>query len=216
MSKANSKSTKLDPDALSDPIDPAEAADVADASSEDPFDLKNLRLSQDFVENAGVKRLITTIPVGKPKDQDFVRVHPDPQYRAALATIDLRDERETYLLPPPIARELPGEFAMNMLFTAINRQGVVRLWPVKLPAPDGRTLEWHRSAMEAAHHAMKRWVRVKANMSLGAYEIWEAEASIPDPEWPELPFQELVRIGFKDKLITGFDHPVIKRLRGQV
>jgi hypothetical protein len=70
--------------------------------------------------------------------------------------------------------------------------------------------------MEAAQHAMKRWVRVKANMSLGAYEIYEAEASMPDPEWPELSFQELVRIGFKDKLITGFDHPVIKRLRGQV
>jgi hypothetical protein len=116
---------------LSDPIDPVEdaAADPADPAEDavvvpidDPFDLKNLRLSQDFVEHAGVKRLITTIPIDKPKNQDFVRVHPDPQYRAALAIIEFRDERETYLLSPSIARELPGEFAMAMVFTAINRR----------------------------------------------------------------------------------------------
>jgi hypothetical protein len=218
MSKANPKSTKLDPDALSGPIDPMETADAAAASSDDPFDLKNLRLSQDFVETAGVKRLLTTVPVDKPNDQDFVRVHPDPEYRAPLATIVLRDERrEHYLVTPSIARELPGEFVLNMMFTAINRQGVVRLWPVRLPAPDGRINTWNQSAMEAAELAMQRWVRVKANMSLRAYEMIVTEASIPDPVWPEQSFQELLRIGFKgDKLITGFDHPVIKRLRGLV
>jgi hypothetical protein len=61
---------------------------------------------------------------------------------------------------------------------------------------------------------MQCWIRLKANMSLGAYELYEAEAAIPDPEWPDLPFQELVRIGFKGRLIDGIDHPAIKRLRG--
>ena len=75
-------------------------------------------------------------------------------------------------------------------------------------------LEWHRSAAEAAELAMRRWVRVKANMSLGAYEIFEAASTIPDPEWPELPFQELLRIAFRDRLVDRLDHAVIKRLRG--
>jgi hypothetical protein len=100
------------------------------------------------------------------------------------------------------------------IYTAINRQGVVFLWPVPLPTPDGRVLEWHRSQAEAA--SLASWVRVQANMSLGAYEIIEAPASIPDPEWPDLPFQELLRIGFKDKLVDRLDHPVVKRLRGLV
>jgi hypothetical protein len=213
VAKVNPNSAKLDPDA-SDPIDPVEVAAATVASSDDPFDLMNLRLTQDFVETAGVKRLLTTVPVRKPNPQDFVRTHPDPDYRAALAVIELREDREVYLVPPPIARELPGEFRMAMMFTTINRQGVVHLWPVYLPAPDGRIIEWHRSAMEAAQLAMTRWVRVKANMALGAYELWEAAASIPDPTWPELSFQELLRIGFKDRLIADFDHPVIKRLRG--
>ena len=29
---------------------------------------------------------------------------------------------------------------------------------------------------------MKRWVQITANMSLGAYEIFEAGANIPDPD----------------------------------
>jgi hypothetical protein len=185
-----------------------------DEPASDPFDLTNLRLDQSFVESAGVKKLLTTIPVRKPSPQDFVRVHPDPEYRAVLAIIELKDDREIYLVPAPMARELPGEFAMATIYTAINRQGVVFLWPVRLPATDGRILEWHRSAAEAAELAMRRWVRVKANTSLGAYEMFEAASTIPDPDWPELPFQELLRIGFRERLVDRLDHAVVKRLRG--
>jgi hypothetical protein len=161
--------------------DPIETA--ATPAANDPFDLTKLRLSQNFVETAGVKKLLTTVPVRKPHPQEFIRVHPSPEYRAALAVIELKDDREIYLLTPDIARELPGEYVSVMLYTAINRQGVVFLWPVRLPAPDGRVIEWHRSAAEAAELAMLRWVRIKANMALGAYEIFAAASTIPDPEW---------------------------------
>jgi hypothetical protein len=113
-----------------------------------------------------------------------------------------------------IARELPGEFISVILYTAITRQGVTFLWPVKIPSTDGRTIEWHRSAAEAAERAMARWIRVRANMGLGAYEMHEAAATIPDPVWPELSFQEMLRIAFRDRLVDRLDHPVIKRLRG--
>jgi hypothetical protein len=76
----------------------------------DPYDLSNLRLNQSFVELAAVKKLLTSVPVRKPNPQDFIRVHPDPQYRAALVIIELRDDRETYLVRPSIARDLPNEF----------------------------------------------------------------------------------------------------------
>ena len=180
----------------------------------DPFDLDNLRLDQSFIESAGVKKLLTTIPVRKPNPQDFVRVHPDPKYRAALAVIEFKEEREIFLLPPNIANELPGEFVMAVMHTTINRQGVLSIWPVRLPSPDGRINEWHRSAAEAAELAITRWIRVKANLALGANEIYEAASSIPDPTWPDLSFQEIIKIAFRDRLISGTDHVVIKRLRG--
>ena len=182
----------------------------------DPFDPANLRLDQSFIESAGVKKLLTTIPVGKPNQQDFVRVHPDPSYRAPLiGLIELKDDREIYLVPPNLARELGNEVKPYALYTCINRQGVVRLWPVRVPEADVRVSEWHRSAAEAAQVAMAHWVRVKANMSLGAYEMHVANSITTEPQWPELTFNELLRIAFRDgRLIDQLDHPVIKRLRG--
>ena len=61
---------------------------------------------------------------------------------------------------------------------------------------------------------MRNWIRMKSNMSLRAYEIFQAENSIPDPTWPEQSFGELLRIAFRDRLINTIDHPAVKRLRG--
>jgi hypothetical protein len=184
-----------------------------EAAGPDPWDVNALRLDQSFLEGtAGVKKLLTTVPVRKPGVHDFNRVRPDPDYRANLAVIRLRDERdEIYLLTPDVARALPGEFGMATVFTAINRQGVLFLWPVMLPQPDGRPNEWNRSAAEAAEMAMTKWVRVKANLSLGAYEIYEAQSLIADPVWPEHPFRDLLRIGFRDKLVQSLDHPLVQQ-----
>jgi hypothetical protein len=182
----------------------------------DPFNPANLRLSQSFVETAGVKKLLTTVPVRKPSSQDFVRVHSDPAYRENFPIIELKDEREEYIVVADLVPALIGEFVTKTLFTAINRHGTVFFWPVRLPSPDGRDLEWWRSGREAAELAMKSWIRMRANMNLGAYDIFQAESVIADPEWPQLGFWELIKIAFRDHLVDHIDHPVIKRLRGQL
>jgi hypothetical protein len=182
---------------------------------EDPFaDLHNLRLTQDFAETCGVKKLLTTIPVRNPHAQDFVRVHPDAAYHENFPVIDLKTDQELYVVTRDMQAELATECVPAKLFTAINRQGVVFLWPVRLPGPDGKLNEWWRSAAEAATLAMTRWVRVNANMDLGAYEIFSATGVLQDPTWPELSFNELLRIAFRDRVIDNVDHPVVKRLRG--
>src|ERR1017187_1788526 len=130
-----------------------------------PFNPAALRLSQSFAGSVGVKKLLTTVPVRKPNRQDFVRVHSDPRYRLTpIATIEVKEDREVYLVTPDMAQALPGEFSTVTLFTTINRQGTLHLWPVKLPTPEGRQNEWHRSGAEAAERAMQKWVRVTASM----------------------------------------------------
>ena len=69
--------------------------------------------------------------------------------------------------------------------------------------------------IEVVQRAGKGWVRVQANMSLGAYEVWDTTAPIPEPDWPDTPFKDLLRIAFRDRFITALDHPVLKRLRGE-
>jgi hypothetical protein len=189
-----------------------------DMSNSNPFDPAALRLDQSFADTAGVKKLLTTVPVGKPGRQDFVRVHLDPNYRLTpAATIEVKEDREVYLILPGIAQQLPpGEFSVVTLYLTINRQGVLRLWPVKLPSPDGRHNEWHRSAAEAAERAMEKWVRVTANMSLRAYEIAEAIKDFPEPEWPDISFPAILKIAFRDRIVDSVDHPLLQRLRGEL
>ena len=185
--------------------------------SQNPFDPAALRLNQSYADTVGVKKLLTTVPVRKPNRQDFVQVHPDPQYRLTpVAIIEVKDDREVYLVTPNIAPGLAGEFSTVTLFATINRQGTLHLWPVKLPAPDGRHNEWHRSAAEAAERAMTKWVRVTASMSLGAYEISEASGELPEPVWPEFSFQEILKIAFRDRIVDRPDHPLVQKLQGIV
>ena len=192
------------------------AVDSVPVPISDPFDLASLRLSQDFDDTVGVKKLLRTIPTRKPNTQDFVRTHPSEDYRLLARCVDLKDDRELFLVRPEVAHELVGETVVKTLFTAINRQGVLFVWPVSVPALDAKQLEWWRSMREAAELAMHSWVRVKANMDLGAYEIFEAGSLMADPVWPEISFQEILRIAFRDRIIDRIDHPVVKWLRGEV
>ena len=88
--------------------------------------------------------------------------------------------------------------------------------PIRMPGEDGRLDRWNASALEAAESARSSWVRVVSNRDLRAYEVSEATGKLPDPEWPDLSFEEILRIAFKDRYITELDHPVVRRLRGEV
>ena len=101
-----------------------------------------------------------------------------------------------------------------VLHTAITRQGVTFLWPVRLPELEDRPNAWHVSMAAAAELAMEFWVRVASNRAMGEYEIKRATGGIPDPVWRKEPFDELVRLAFKDHLIASVDHPMVARLRG--
>ena len=153
------------------------------------------------------------MPIRKPGNQKFIRIHPNPAYREILALLELKADKEIYLVDLAKVPELAFECYLATVYTAMTRSGVLFMWPVKIPAAEGRVLAWHKSAALAAELAMTSWIRVRANMSFGAYEIFESERPIPDPQWPELTYDEIYRIAFKDRLINYFDHPVAKLLR---
>jgi hypothetical protein len=182
----------------------------------DPFSPDNLRLSQSFTEIMPVKKLLTVVPVRKPGPQDWVRVRPGAEFRENFPIVEIKDEREEYIVTSGLVPELVDEVVSKTLFTAINRQGTIFLCPCRLPGPDGKDLDWWRSLREGAEAATKSWVRVKSNMNLGAYDIFQSESILSEPEWPELGFWDLIKIAFRDHLIDRIDHPVIDRLRGKI
>lgn len=210
MSQERSKSPVVEFSTIVQP----DATTLGSLAQQSLFDIEKLRLDQDFSARIGVKRVIRTIPVRKPHKQEYVRVHPDDDMIFQTAILELREDHENYLVAPSLWAELPNEIKPTVLFVTISRQKVLSLWPVRLPDDSGRRCEWHQSALEAAQLARKSWVRVSANLALGAYEIYQAAGNLSEPEWPDLTLQEILEIAFKGRYIDSLDHVVLQRLSG--
>jgi hypothetical protein len=192
----------------------AQASDGSATPPDDKFDIESCRLSQNYENLIDVKKIITTVPIKKPDKQWFVRVHPDWQFETAV--LEDKEDMATYLVVPTLWVELSHEITRKVLFAAITTHKVLFLWPVKLPGDDGRTDHWNESAREAARLAKKNWIRICSNRALGAYEVIKAAGALHEPEWPqEMDFNELVKIAFKGRIIKEWEHPVLKRLRGE-
>jgi hypothetical protein len=180
----------------------------------DPFDLDRLKLDQSFIEKAGIKRVRTHVPVRKPSDQDWARVHPDEKYRGNFGVIKLKSDGEIYLVVREIAFDLAQWCHPVTLFTVVSSTGVVFLWPVRLPGPDGKDHPAWSSEREAAAQAQKCWVQIQWKSELRANEYMVSERTTA-PKLPTETFQELLALAFKDgRLIDNLDHPVVKQLRG--
>ncbi|MGK5083982.1 hypothetical protein WDW37_11840 [Bdellovibrionota bacterium FG-1] len=184
--------------------------------TEDLFDLKKLRLSGPVGGTIAVKKTLTTVPVRKPGRHDFVRVKAGEDWRLETAILEDKEQRETYLVSPDLWSELSSEVTPKVLLLTVNRSDVVAIWPISLPDATGRSNDWSRSALEAAERATKSWVRVSANMSLGGYDTYEAMNDLPEPNWPNLTFDEIIKLAFRDKFIKSLEHPVLRRLRGEI
>ena len=148
-----------------------------------------------------------------------MRTHTDREaYWLDTFVIELKEDREVYFVSPELWPALAGEstFSPRQLVRAVSRDGTPFLWPIRLPGPDGKLDSWSQSTTEAAILAQTSWVRVAANMALGAYDLFEATGIDAEPNWPRESMSELLRVAFRGKLIEEMDHPVLRRLRGEV
>ena len=177
--------------------------------------LDDLRIHQNFADLVGVEKIITRVPIRKPGKQEWVRVHQDGEFHMQMALLEDELEREFYALSPQLIDSVTQELVFKKLYYSINREGVVFLWPAKLPDSTGRLDPWNGSRHKAASIAMGQWVRVVSNRSLCAYDIHSPKIKLKDPTWPELSLKEILEIAFEGRIITELDHPILKSLRGE-
>ena len=131
---------------------------------------------------------------------------PSELYREVLMAVELKEEREVYLAPPHIAQELPGEIQRRMSTRSKMRRasrfcGRSRWQHLASGSTRGR-----RPRMKPRPKRCRSDTLV-ANRSLGAYEtiVTESQPIGFEPRWPEVSFQELVRLAFRGgKLIDKF------------
>lgn len=182
----------------------------------DGLDFERLRLSQDFAASIGVKREVLTVGVRKPDRLWWIQTHPDEERRFTTAVLHLKEDREMYLVDRELWGDLAGEIMPVVLILTVNRQGVVFFWPIRMPGEDGRLDQWNRSALAAADLAKTKWVRVASNLGLGAYDVFSATNELPPPVWPEMTLDALLRVAFRDRFVDRRDHPVLRKLRGEI
>jgi hypothetical protein len=173
-------------------------------------DLENLRLPQDYVEAAGIKKDFSIVRVKKPHRQEFIRVHPEWSLETMMY-FD-QDERAHYIVNPSLYGLLEGELIPKILFPYVSIKRVLKLWPIRMPDAEGKLDDWNRTALEAAKIAKEKWVRVASNRALGAYERFFPPGAVREPEWPDINMQTIVDIAFKDFRIDNENHPIIKSL----
>jgi hypothetical protein len=183
----------------------------------DPFDPATYRVRQTLAEAAGVKKHMTELPVCTPNKAWWVRRHPDSEFSLTAWVIELKDEQETYLVLPPLWPALMGEatFKPKTFYLSVTRQGKLFLWPVRVPVDDTKEPDrWMRVPLEAVRLAREKWTRITWNEQTRQHDLATIEAE-DEPEWPDLPMRELVKLAFKGCVIDSLEHPVLRRLRGE-
>lgn len=127
---------------------------------DDPFDPESHRMEP--LADVEVEHILTTVPVRRPKgSREFVRVHPEFVVDRFLLERDTGMEKECYLVLPEVQYLVLPELRRTRLHVAVNKQGTVFIWPIKLPlegTDNGGRLRFN-SASRIAEQAKTKWVK---------------------------------------------------------
>jgi hypothetical protein len=184
---------------------------------DDPFDPARYRKPQDPRLSPELDQdrsnLPNTIDARKPKKSWFIRIHPDPDYRAILPLYtdddSKRRENNSYLFAPGL--EIPPDLESlvrdTLVAAAITNAGVPFLYTLNVTDST-----WYESGIEAIRLATERWVRVTPCES--CYLVTYPIAVLEEPRFPDVPFRDYLERAFAKRLIKSLDDPLVKKLRG--
>lgn len=186
-----------------------------------PFDnLDAFKVGQDFNEFETAVDY-SVIPLRKPGKQQWFRVHPELKLDNVCFLEVEQDEGppESFLLTNSVAlqlRELPGISKRSLRLCVCRPNNTPFVWAIKLPKGSGtKHDDWGRSALEAANLAESKWIRMNADMQLGAYKIFTSRANWEEPVWPALDISEILKRSIGEQhIISSADHPVVRQLQG--
>jgi hypothetical protein len=115
--------------------------------------------------------------------------------------------------PGPLLASKPG---LLLVSGQVSRSGEVFLWPIRLTDPFGRPDYWSLTAREAVETAKTRWTRNTSDMNRGRYRVYTSGVDLAPVQWPSLSPEEIIELAFGDRMIEDIDHPILRRLRGEL
>ncbi len=189
----------------------------AAAAPTDPFDPLNLGISTDYAAAINLAASAKPFEFRKPNEQEYFRVSPREVHHLVVgAILDKQAMGRVYVVSPELLPEVKREFPKHLravdLFVAQTLFGASLVWPV--PPADGRGGKWNSSHRTGCHSGKSRWTNMAAGNN--QYDI----ATVDDPkevDWDAMPpFKTILREALAERFIDSLDHPLLKKLRGQV
>jgi hypothetical protein len=176
--------------------------------------IRDLRLAQDFENMAEVREVVTSVSIGKPNWQTYFRVHPDWfGYYPIFAMKQDGKRDDLYMVDTKAVPELAPEVEPRLLVPLITRAGSLYIWALRIGTPEKEADLAATSSFSAMKKAKSSWIRLRW---IGReYKCSEPKNKLPEPEWPETTFEEMLNLAFADKVIDKPDHAVVKALNGE-
>jgi len=196
--------------------EPISKPDLKVVPRRDPTDIFTDLAALRKASKLTVKRqaVLVNVPVGKPANNVYFRVHKDMKLEDATVILDKEGTHKTFYYIVPHMREHPKLIKLLRYVTihvvcAWPGDGI-SLWPVAVRADFAA---W-RSERAAAQLAEDMWTQLVWNASRADFDVETAENIDREPSWPKESLEQLLKTGFADNTVDNEDHHYVRRLRG--
>jgi hypothetical protein len=157
------------------------------------------------------------VAVKRPANNVYFRCHASPEMTldASIIVGDGGSDDFYFVVPYMLnhATMLPRLRKVTIATVYAWPGGAILLWPV--PNVEETRIACWKSARAAFELSKTQWVQLCWNGDLRDYDVVVAEGINTEPNWPtDRSFNDLLKLGFADKIINTPEHPYVMRLRG--
>ena len=158
-----------------------------------------------------IRAIAKAIEVRPPLGGEWFRVKPGVERGAS--TLALRDAGTgaVYLVPRELWPALGAALVPVCLRAWTNPTGRLAVWPIGLPSLEGGPEVAIRSACIVAELAEMKWCCLRNSPDVSGVILSTRRDGLPEPEWPDVPFIDIVELAFRGRLITSLEHPVVRQ-----
>jgi len=209
-SSAAPKKPKLKPVTTPDPLPPEKSTQV-----DDEFSPENLRVLNKIDLRDLVCTELVELSARKPQKDEWFRVHPDYQQQGGI--LEIFSENKVFWVSKGMQSQVAHDpcFTFRICVLCVTRQGVPFIWPLKTDVAAGGTGDKYvRIPFAAMVHGREKWTRLYWSQEKREHQV-ETSDLLDAPKFPDKPFSELLKLAFKDAVISTADHPAILNLKGK-
>lgn len=177
--------------------------------------IRDLRLSQDYLDMDEVMEVTTSVEIGKPNHQVFFRAHTE--WKGLYPVFEQKHLRksEFFIVDAQAVPELAGEVTPRLLVPLITRDRSLYIWPLRVGTADREMDLAAQSAHVAIEQAKLHWVKIKWNGN--KFDCRAAKSDLDPPQWPpDLTWDQMVELAFGNRVIDSPNHPAVKALNGEL